>query len=1025
MNINDLDKLDDKSHDANSELVGQEALRRAAAGLPQEESESQEIHEAVLAEVTELADRVVKEIANDAETLEQDGANDAGITGEFATSKDEQIMSGVENSSTETISKESAPAATLVFKKPSKLKSTSVTKDFLNRTASPKPLTLKKSTSSAMVTNTVPSQPRPVSSSVRSRLVTSRPSKSASGGTGSGSFGLSGTTSVKTPQGEVWGKNKPAAAKTYTDEELSKQLGIHLAQRLEVSTKEANNKWDEMDDDLFDLDTIEFGDGTKVSLANDAVEENTKTKVLPEPTNSTDPVVQQAPETPPVNPWKPIERTVVPLEIPIQSKPDDRKTEKMISDADASLEPKSTQKHTKEERFAEDSFDRGSWRTPALKPSLYNYEKGQVQEYHTGGARRRYSHTPSEGRTESVSEGKSGILARGRRRDSHSDVNHDHIKSGESGDVRNFGAAKEEVVHHRATSNTSSAKSNHAASGVEADVASKQTLTSPVLVEEPIKETVDAVAEQQAEMRRSIEAAKARKGQEQVKQLREEEERRQRAKARADALAKKQAEQTEQAKASTKVAPAVSNKPSRAESKRKADQVRNSTAPTTLWTKPSKAIKDDQLDVKKQPFVGANRKGSNNNSEVDSPPIDSPKKLVWGDVGSGSKFAHIGNGSVDLSSLDHPKSPPQELNSQKGDEVGQPKWPTYGDKDRSSIRSHEGDGGEMRRPFTFGSNTSLASEGSADSPRMSLNPISRTMAMNPLDDIISPKSVLVEDEESRRSRFFPRQEMVASLLNQSSQTSSPWRNLAVSSRTPLFDDSNSPGLTVSLPLDQLSPSTAHARVHLPASPNLQVPLTPMSGRMTPPRFSESADLAMARIQALLSPQPVDTTAKLLFSDAAFGAPVDRSVLQEIAEDSFSLTISPSEVELIFPQIEFGSVPLIALPNTDGRRVYGKGMVPLKRRDKQWSSNNEDDWKLFQPIRAKGNISIPLRLPFTSSSITSNLTMPAPKAEGATAKLSASATSYNTSRPLKRPSAKTLKSKAASFDRITVSNADGE
>ncbi|EWC48630.1 hypothetical protein DRE_01852 [Drechslerella stenobrocha 248] len=80
----------------------------------------------------------------------------------------------------------------------------------------------------------------------------------------------------------VWNRNQPPAptpAKEYTDEELSKH-GIHMAERIQTEDSK-ESKWadiDEDDDDWVPPDTIEWNDGTKVTL--EAAE-------IPKPTIST------------------------------------------------------------------------------------------------------------------------------------------------------------------------------------------------------------------------------------------------------------------------------------------------------------------------------------------------------------------------------------------------------------------------------------------------------------------------------------------------------------------------------------------------------------------------------------------------------------------------------------------------------------------------------------------------------------------------------------------------------------------
>ncbi|KAL8997204.1 MAG: hypothetical protein Q9169_003470 [Polycauliona sp. 2 TL-2023] len=72
---------------------------------------------------------------------------------------------------------------------------------------------------------------------------------------------------------QVWNRNRaapPSTPKTFTDEELKQQYGIHLATRLQADGDGKEAKWADIDDDEDDWapDTIEWNDGTKITLAD-------------------------------------------------------------------------------------------------------------------------------------------------------------------------------------------------------------------------------------------------------------------------------------------------------------------------------------------------------------------------------------------------------------------------------------------------------------------------------------------------------------------------------------------------------------------------------------------------------------------------------------------------------------------------------------------------------------------------------------------------------------------------------------
>ncbi|KAI4178765.1 MAG: hypothetical protein L6R41_008220, partial [Letrouitia leprolyta] len=156
------------------------------------------------------------------------------------------------------------------IKKPATFKAVSVTKNFLAKAGTTAAPAVKGTGDSASL-----SSPNPVnnaSSVPRPRLV----AKSASGHQAStpknaGSKYKNGGTSGPDPL-QVWNRNRAAPTTTpkhFTDEELKQQYGIHLATRLQADGDGKEAKWADIDDDEDDWapDTIEWNDGTKITLA--------------------------------------------------------------------------------------------------------------------------------------------------------------------------------------------------------------------------------------------------------------------------------------------------------------------------------------------------------------------------------------------------------------------------------------------------------------------------------------------------------------------------------------------------------------------------------------------------------------------------------------------------------------------------------------------------------------------------------------------------------------------------------------
>ncbi|KFY17579.1 hypothetical protein V492_00560 [Pseudogymnoascus sp. VKM F-4246] len=154
-------------------------------------------------------------------------------------------------------------------KKPISFKAVSVNKTFLAAKGAagptpPKPGdkgTVSSTTSSATTSATLVSKPRLVAKSGNNLISTSR-----AAATGAGS--ISGAA----PDGSaVWNKNRPAPTpepKRVTDEELAQKYGIHLATRLQSDDPGRQANWADIDDDDDDWapQSIEWSDGTKISM---------------------------------------------------------------------------------------------------------------------------------------------------------------------------------------------------------------------------------------------------------------------------------------------------------------------------------------------------------------------------------------------------------------------------------------------------------------------------------------------------------------------------------------------------------------------------------------------------------------------------------------------------------------------------------------------------------------------------------------------------------------------------------------
>ncbi|KAL8769948.1 MAG: hypothetical protein Q9209_004195 [Squamulea sp. 1 TL-2023] len=156
-------------------------------------------------------------------------------------------------------------------KKPATFKAVSVTKSFLAKAGTTVAPAVKGAADNGADLNSTPVNNAP--SVPRPRLV----AKPASGHQATASrpqhsgFKNGGTSGPDPLQ--VWNRNRaapPTAPKHFTDEELKQQYGIHLATRLQADESGKEAKWADIDDDEDDWapDTIEWNDGTKITLAD-------------------------------------------------------------------------------------------------------------------------------------------------------------------------------------------------------------------------------------------------------------------------------------------------------------------------------------------------------------------------------------------------------------------------------------------------------------------------------------------------------------------------------------------------------------------------------------------------------------------------------------------------------------------------------------------------------------------------------------------------------------------------------------
>ncbi|CAN9196968.1 unnamed protein product [Alternaria alternata] len=140
-------------------------------------------------------------------------------------------------------------------------KSVSVTKSFLAKTV--------PSTPAAR-----PGEKAAPAAPPKTSVLTAKPRLVAKSGAGNTPRALGQTNGAGAgpDASKVWNKNQPVPApppKTYTDDELKQQYGIHLATRLQADEGGKEAKWADIDDDEEDWtpEAVQWMDGTKSSVA--------------------------------------------------------------------------------------------------------------------------------------------------------------------------------------------------------------------------------------------------------------------------------------------------------------------------------------------------------------------------------------------------------------------------------------------------------------------------------------------------------------------------------------------------------------------------------------------------------------------------------------------------------------------------------------------------------------------------------------------------------------------------------------
>lgn len=221
----------------------------------------------------------------------------------------------------------------------------------------------------------------------------------------------------------VWNKNRPAPPpepKRFTDEELKQQYGIHLATRLQSDDPGKQANWADIDDDDDDWapETIEWTDGTKITLPQ--VDETPVPEPIPavkevksvEPPKPISPAPTQAsssptfktglilkkgaagekptlvakppgPPTPVKSPWAPLppvdKVAPIAIEIPQQQQPQQSRFSQRDPHGFQGMPPPPAKE------IAADDFSRSSWREGSnTSRELYNSQSGRYEPVNEG-----------------------------------------------------------------------------------------------------------------------------------------------------------------------------------------------------------------------------------------------------------------------------------------------------------------------------------------------------------------------------------------------------------------------------------------------------------------------------------------------------------------------------------------------------------------------------------------------------------------------------------------------------------------
>ncbi|KAI9745594.1 MAG: hypothetical protein M1818_001128 [Claussenomyces sp. TS43310] len=173
------------------------------------------------------------------------------------------------------------------IKKPTSFKAVSVNKTFLAAKGAPGATFAKVGDKGSAGSSSIPVAPS-TSFASRPRLVAKTGSGLRDSGARASAAANSGKGGAAPDPSVVWNKNRPAPPpeqKRISDEELKQQYGIHLATRLQSDDQGKQANWADIDDDDEDWapESIEWTDGTKISLPTAEEPSSTGPKPTPAP----------------------------------------------------------------------------------------------------------------------------------------------------------------------------------------------------------------------------------------------------------------------------------------------------------------------------------------------------------------------------------------------------------------------------------------------------------------------------------------------------------------------------------------------------------------------------------------------------------------------------------------------------------------------------------------------------------------------------------------------------------------------